>query len=43
MIVGTIAALCHGAALPLMVIVLGEMTNSFVSDDSCIDGLTATR
>ncbi|XP_018422366.1 PREDICTED: multidrug resistance protein 1A-like, partial [Nanorana parkeri] len=31
MLVGTIAAVAHGAALPLMTIIFGDMTNSFVN------------
>ncbi|CAI9539614.1 unnamed protein product [Staurois parvus] len=31
MLFGTIAAVAHGAALPLMMLVFGEMTDSFVS------------
>uniref|UniRef100_A0A4W3J9S0 ATP-binding cassette, sub-family B (MDR/TAP), member 4 n=1 Tax=Callorhinchus milii TaxID=7868 RepID=A0A4W3J9S0_CALMI len=32
MVLGSLAALIHGAALPLMVIVFGDMTDSFVMD-----------
>ncbi|XP_063308549.1 ATP-dependent translocase ABCB1-like [Pelobates fuscus] len=32
MLVGTIAAITHGAGLPLMMLVFGDMTNSFVSE-----------
>ncbi|KAM5156859.1 ATP-dependent translocase ABCB1-like [Mantella aurantiaca] len=32
MLVGTMAAVAHGAALPLMTIIFGAMTNSFVSE-----------
>lgn len=32
MLVGTIMAIGNGAVLPAMVIVFGEMTNSFVED-----------
>uniref|UniRef100_A0A4W3JLH7 ATP-binding cassette, sub-family B (MDR/TAP), member 4 n=1 Tax=Callorhinchus milii TaxID=7868 RepID=A0A4W3JLH7_CALMI len=42
MVLGSLAALIHGAALPLMVIVFGDMTDSFVMDgrsDLSIHGL----
>lgn len=29
MLLGTVAAIIHGAALPLMMLVFGEMTDSF--------------
>lgn len=32
MLLGTIMSMANGAVLPLMVIVFGDMTNSFVSD-----------
>lgn len=38
MLVGTIMAIANGAVLPAMVIVFGEMTNSFV-DNSILEGL----
>ncbi|KAF4076001.1 hypothetical protein AMELA_G00225410 [Ameiurus melas] len=38
MLVGTIMALANGAVLPAMVIVFGDMTNSFV-EDSILEGL----
>lgn len=31
MLFGTVLAVCHGAGLPLMMIVFGDMTNSFVN------------
>ena len=37
MIVGSLGALCNGAALPLMIIVMGTMTDSFVMDERCAD------
>ncbi|XP_060717198.1 ATP-binding cassette, sub-family B (MDR/TAP), member 4 [Tachysurus vachellii] len=41
MLVGTIMAMANGAVLPAMVIVFGDMTNSFV-DNSILDGLNGT-
>lgn len=38
MLVGTIMAMANGAVLPAMVIVFGDMTNSFV-DNSVIESL----
>lgn len=38
MVVGTIMAIANGAVLPAMVIVFGEMTNSFV-ENSILEGL----
>lgn len=32
MLLGTVMSMANGAVLPLMVIVFGDMTNSFVSD-----------
>uniref|UniRef100_A0A8C5WKG4 ATP binding cassette subfamily B member 4 n=1 Tax=Leptobrachium leishanense TaxID=445787 RepID=A0A8C5WKG4_9ANUR len=39
MLVGTIAALAHGAALPLMMLVFGDMTDSFVQSGAIPTGL----
>lgn len=41
MLVGTIMAMANGAVLPAMVIVFGDMANSFV-DNSILDGLNGT-
>ncbi|XP_058534307.1 ATP-dependent translocase ABCB1 isoform X1 [Ochotona princeps] len=38
MVVGTLAAIIHGAALPLMMLVFGEMTDSFSNAGSAIPG-----
>lgn len=32
MLIGTVSALIHGAALPLMIIVFGGMSDSFITD-----------
>uniref|UniRef100_A0A8C5SUG8 ABC transmembrane type-1 domain-containing protein n=1 Tax=Laticauda laticaudata TaxID=8630 RepID=A0A8C5SUG8_LATLA len=39
MIVGTIFAALHGASLPVMMIVLGDMTNTFVGSGTLVDYL----
>ena len=31
MIIGTIAALCHGVIMPLMVLVFGQVIDSFIT------------
>ena len=33
MVIGSIAATCHGAALPLMIIVFGDMTDMFIFNE----------
>lgn len=38
MVLGTLAAIVHGAALPLMMLVFGEMTDSFSNAGSAIPG-----
>lgn len=34
MVVGTLAAIIHGAGLPLMMLVFGEMTDTFVNAEN---------
>jgi ATP-binding cassette subfamily B (MDR/TAP) protein 1 len=34
MVLGTLAAITHGAALPLLMLVFGEMTDSFTNAGS---------
>lgn len=40
MVVGTVMALANGAVLPAMVIVFGDMTDSFVGDASLPPNIT---
>jgi len=41
MLLGTVMSMANGAVLPLMVIVFGDMTNSFV-DDTILENLKNT-
>ncbi|XP_006158809.1 multidrug resistance protein 1, partial [Tupaia chinensis] len=38
MVVGTLAAMAHGAALPLMMLIFGEMTDSFANPGNYSEG-----
>ncbi|XP_075683763.1 ATP-dependent translocase ABCB1-like [Rhinoderma darwinii] len=40
MLIGTVAAIIHGACLPLLTIVFGTMTNSFVSEGKYSSNMT---
>lgn len=40
MVVGTLCACCHGAALPGLIILFGDMTDLFINNAKSLDNQT---